>query len=261
MARGKEVDLAAACAALDGQWALLRAWVADLPRSEYVAPSVLDGWTVGDLIGHVSRTLLLFETLEPASGAVSPLTIGGYVSAYAGVASEIRERAVETAAQIAGDPLAALDTTWATRRPLIDALQPGEVMAAMRGPIRSGDLVATRVIECVVHADDLSESLPDRDRVGMDTGALALVVRALLAVLAERHPGNAVEVRVPPFGVVQCIEGPRHTRGTPPNVVETSALTWVRLAAGRLAWGEALHSGDVRASGERADLAHHLPLL
>ena len=118
----------------------------------------------------------------------------------------------------------------------------------MRGPIRSGDLVATRVIECVVHADDLSQSLPDREPVGLDTGALALVVRALLAVLAERHPGNAVEVRVPPFGVVQCIEGPRHTRGTPPNVVETSALTWVRLAAGRLALGGG------RARGRRTRL-------
>ena len=261
MARGKEVDLAAASAALDGQWALLRSWVAELPRSDYALPSVLDGWTVGDLVGHVSRTLLLFETLEPALGTVPPLTIGGYVSAYAGVADEIRDRAVDTAAEIAGDPLAALDATWATRRPLVQALHAGEVMAAMRGPIRSGDLVATRVIECVVHADDLSQSLPGRAPVGMDTGALALVVRALLAVLAERHPGNAVEVRVPPFGVVQCIEGPRHTRGTPPNVVETSALTWVRLAAGRLGWAEAVHAGDVRASGERADLAGHLPLL
>ena len=99
------------------------------------------------------------------------------------------------------------------------------------------------------------QSLPDREPVALDTGALALVVRALLGVLAERYPGNAVEVRVPPFGVVQCIEGPRHTRGTPPNVVETPALTWVRLAAGRLAWAEGVHVGDVRASGERADLA------
>jgi hypothetical protein len=131
----------------------------------------------------------------------------------------------------------------------------------MRGPIRSGDLVATRVIELVVHADDLSRSVPDRAPAGLDTGALGLVVRALLGVLAERQPGNAVEVRVPPYGVVQCIEGPRHTRGTPPNVVETSALTWVRLAAGRLGWAEAVHAGDVHASGERADLARHLPLL
>jgi uncharacterized protein (TIGR03083 family) len=261
MARGKEVDLAVACAALDAQWALLRSWVAELPRTEYAVPSVLDGWTVGDLVGHLSRTLLLFETLGPAGAAVTPLTIGGYVAAYAGVADEIRAGAVDTAAEIAGDPLGALDRGWATRRPLVGALQPGSVMAAMRGPIRSGDLVATRVIECVVHADDLSQSLPDREPVALDTGALALVVRALLGVLAERYPGNAVEVRVPPFGVVQCIEGPRHTRGTPPNVVETPALTWVRLAGGRLAWAEGVHAGDVRASGERADLAGNLPLL
>jgi len=257
----REVDLAAARAALDGQWALLRSWVAELPRSEYAVPSVLDGWTVGDLVAHLSRTLLLFETLPPASRGVAPLTIAGYVSAYAGVADEIRDGAVSTAAEIAEDPIAALDAGWAIRRPLVEGLQPGEVMAAMRGPIRSGDLVATRVIECVVHADDLSLSLPERQPVGLHTGALALVVRALLAVLAERQPGNAVEVRVPPFGVVQCIEGPRHTRGTPPNVVETSAPTWMRLAAGRVAWVEAVHGGDVRASGERADLSALLPLL
>ena len=83
----------------------------------------------------------------------------------------------------------------------------------------------------------------------------------LLGLLAGRAPGKAVEVRVPPYAAVQCIEGPRHTRGTPPNVVETSALTWVRLAAGRLGWAEAVHAGDVRASGERADLTGHLPLL
>ena len=195
---------------------------------QYAVPSVLAGWTVGDLVGHLSRTLLLFETLEPASGAVTPTD-------HRGVRRRLRRRRgrdpcaapSRPAAEIAGDPVGALDGGWATRRPLVGALQPGAVMAAMRGPIRSGDLVATRVIECVVHADDLSQSLPDREPVALDTGALALVVRALLGVLAERYPGNAVEVRVPPFGVVQCIEGPRHTRGTPPNVVETPALTWV----------------------------------
>jgi putative sterol carrier protein len=65
---------------------------------------------------------------------------------------------------------------------------------------------------------------------------------------------------VPPFGAVQCVEGPRHTRGTPPNVVETDAETWLGLATGRLGWVEALRTGAVRASGERADLSDFLPL-
>ena len=66
---------------------------------------------------------------------------------------------------------------------------------------------------------------------------------------------------MPPFTAVQCIEGPRHTRGTPPNVVETDPLTFLRLATGRLAWAEALANGSVRASGNRADLSEQLPLL
>lgn len=84
--------------------------------------------------------------------------------------------------------------------------------------------------------------------------------RYLLEELAERAPGNSVEVRVPPFGVTQAVPGPRHTRGTPPNVVETDPGTWLALATGRLAWGEAVTSARVLASGERSDLSAHLPL-
>jgi hypothetical protein len=84
--------------------------------------------------------------------------------------------------------------------------------------------------------------------------AIAAAVRHLLADLAERSPGHAVEVRVPPFGAVQCGEGPRHTRGTPPNVVETDPVTWVLLATGRLRYADAVDAGRVAASGARADL-------
>ncbi len=86
-------------------------------------------------------------------------------------------------------------------------------------------------------------------------------VRHLLDLLAEAAPGRSVEVRVPPHAVVQCIEGPRHTRGTPPNVVEMAAGTWIELATGRLAWADAVRDGLVRASGSRADLSAHLPVL
>ncbi len=89
---------------------------------------------------------------------------------------------------------------------------------------------------------------------------LRTAVRYLLEELAARSPGNAVEVRVPPYAVVQCVEGPRHTRGTPPNVVETDPVTWVRLATGRWAWAEAVAAGRVAASGERSDLRARLPL-
>lgn len=89
---------------------------------------------------------------------------------------------------------------------------------------------------------------------------LATAVRYTLQHLAEVAPGHTVEVRVPPFAAVQCIEGPRHTRGTPPNVVETDAATWLALASGDLGWAAALASGTVHASGARADLSSVLPL-
>ncbi|TCK27075.1 sterol carrier family protein [Pseudonocardia endophytica] len=86
-------------------------------------------------------------------------------------------------------------------------------------------------------------------------------VKESLAELARRAPGRSVEVRVPPFGAVQCVEGPRHTRGTPPNVVEADARTWLALALGRTSWAEATATGAVRASGSRADdVAGLLPL-
>src|SRR5690349_9940166 len=96
---------------------------------------------------------------------------------------------------------------------------------------------------------------------GVDLDRLVLrdAVRLLLAELATRVPGRSVEVRVPPFGAIQCVPGPRHTRGTPPNVVETDPMTWLLVATGRLAWAQAVQSGRVRASGIRTDISSFLP--
>lgn len=85
-------------------------------------------------------------------------------------------------------------------------------------------------------------------------------VRELLAELRLRAPGRSVEVRVPPYGAIQCVEGPRHTRGTPPNVVETDPITWIEIATGRKTWHEAVTAGKISASGVRADLSAYLPL-
>jgi hypothetical protein len=87
-----------------------------------------------------------------------------------------------------------------------------------------------------------------------------LLVKHFLAVLGTRVPGRSVEVRVPPYAAVQAIEGVRHTRGTPPAVVETDADTWIALATGELSWADAESAGRIRASGERADLSPLLPL-
>ena len=93
-----------------------------------------------------------------------------------------------------------------------------------------------------------------------DRTTRATAVRYTLEELAARAPGHTLEVRVPPFGVTQCLAGPRHTRGTPPNVIETDAETWLALVTGRLSWTDARATARVSASGERADLSEWLPL-
>jgi hypothetical protein len=88
----------------------------------------------------------------------------------------------------------------------------------------------------------------------------ATAVRVAREERAAVAPGNTVEVRVPPFGATQCIQGPRHTRGTPPNVVEMDADTWLSLATGAVTWSQAMDHSQVHASGQRADLSGLLPL-
>jgi hypothetical protein len=101
----------------------------------------------------------------------------------------------------------------------------------------------------------------------VDTGVvpgdegLRSAVKWLVAELARRAPGHSVEVRVPPYAAVQCIAGPKHTRGTPSNVVETDPVTWVLLATGRLPWADAMADGRLRTSGQRANLRALLPLV
>ena len=102
----------------------------------------------------------------------------------------------------------------------------------------------------------LAAGIADSDRE-----TIATAVRYTLQLLAEKAEGNTVEVRVPPFGAVQAIEGPRHTRGTPPNVIEMNAATWLALSTGTEAWAAALHDGRIAASGQRADLTDHLPIV
>jgi hypothetical protein len=94
-----------------------------------------------------------------------------------------------------------------------------------------------------------------------DRDAVALATRYLLEVLASDFEGHTVEVRVPPWGAVQAIEGPRHTRGTPPNVIEMDAATWIALATGSLSWPDAVATDRASASGQRADLREVLPLV
>jgi hypothetical protein len=98
------------------------------------------------------------------------------------------------------------------------------------------------------------------DGASASRDATATATRYLLQCLADAAQGNTVEVRVPPFGAVQCIEGPGHTRGTPPNVVEMDASTWLELATGRLSWAAGIAAARIHASGQRADLTGYVPV-
>jgi hypothetical protein len=119
-------------------------------------------------------------------------------------------------------------------------------------PARKPDLDGEANVSVVAAALDRGEE-PER-------AALRSAARFLLHELERISPGRSVEIRVVPVAAVQAVEGPRHTRGTPPSVVETDPATWFKLATGRLDWDEAVRSGAVRASGARSDLSAFLPL-
>ena len=247
-------------AALLTQSGAIRRWLDDLPDESFGGPSVLPGWDVRTLVGHL---VLVHRGLQRLDGSSSDRALPGFefVSRYRRDAAMIGE---STAAATAGRSPQQL------RRELAEAaaamvnrlgVDPGRVIDTPRGPVSAADFIATRVVELVVHADDLSRSVPDRPAVPLPRDALAVATRALTGMLAARYPGRCVEVRVPPFAAVQCIEGPRHTRGTPANVVETDPVTFLRLATGRSDWAGAVTAGTVRASGNRAELSAQLPLL
>jgi len=139
-------------------------------------------------------------------------------------------------------------------RRLLDAVNAQRAAiggAPWSGPLTPGAL-GEACLSAVIGAADAGAQ-PQRE-------ALRGAVIYSLGVLEERAPGRSVEVRVPPFGAVQCVAGPRHSRGTPPNVVETDPLTWVLLAAGRTSWAQAVAGGAVSASGPRSDLSAMLPV-
>ena len=120
--------------------------------------------------------------------------------------------------------------------------------------------VAIRSIPAAAGDRVLSAWMSDPASISGDAAELALAVRYALQLIRQKAPGNSVELRVPPFGAAQIIEGPRHTRGTPPAVIEVSAEVWLDLVVGKTSFSEAQRDGSVSASGVRADLQGFLPL-
>ena len=236
-------------------------WLDQLAPEEFAAPSVLEGWDVRMLLGHVVHVQRGLAARRADRSSDRPAPIAEYVRQYRPAATQID---ADTRRTTGDRPPAELIAALRETEPILAAARdvtPKTVMLGGRGATTAQAWVTSRTVEIVVHCDDLSRSLPHREPVPLRRGALATATRALAEILAAQAPGRSVEVRVPPFVAVQAIPGPRHTRGTPPNVVETDAVTWIRLATGRQSFADALAAGRVQASGTRADLTEHLPVL
>ncbi len=262
--RLRAYDPAKIRAAVLAQFGHVRAAVRTLGPEQLDLPTRLGDWTVRELAAHVTTTVeAVGRNLEEDEPAVADAALPDRPFSTAARATDLAE---DTRALARATPdLDALYTRTADRlterltERLADA--PGtRPPRARTGALTSADPLVTRTVDLVVHTDDLNAAVPGL-AIPYDRQALAACTRLLADALAAKAPGGAVEVRIPPYAVVQCAEGPRHTRGTPPNVVETAPLTWIRLATGRLTWSDALAAADVSASGERADLSGFLPLM
>ena len=258
--RTRAYDPAKTRAAVLAQFGNVRAAVRDLTPTQLAGPAGLGDWTVRELAAHLTMALEAvsrgLEGDEPAGPALALLDWPATTAPRAGeVDDDVRALA---AAEPDLDALYERTQVRFTER-LPDA-PGGRLLVTRVGAMTLADYLVTRTVELVVHTDDLNAAVPGLD-VPYDRQALATCTRLLADALAAQAPGASTEVRVPPYAVVQCVAGPRHTRGTPPNVVETDPLTWIRLATGRTRWQAALDDALVRASGERADLGGLLPLM
>lgn len=230
--------------------------VAALPDEAFARPTRLEGWTVADLVAHLDLNVSAVTRAlahDPPEKAEADLF--GYLLAMRGAAPAVARRATENAAGVAPAELkrrlaAAVEETAAA----LDGADPRRLVLVRLGAVPLGDFLVTRCVEGVVHGLDLGGVTPDPT-------ALKVVTRAFAALLAHVAPGRSIEVRVPLHVAVQCGDGPRHTRGTPPNVVEADPVAFVELCAGRRTWSDAVSRGAVRASGKRADLSPWLPLI
>jgi uncharacterized protein (TIGR03083 family) len=243
------------------QSAALADWLDGLPAEAFAAPSVLPGWDVRTLVAHVVFVQRGLAARLADRTSEAPVPIAQYVQAYRPHAGAIDAATRVAAGEHSAAELTAMLRDAAPVRAAAAGVEPRTAIVGGRGPTTARDWAITRLVDLVVHCDDLSRSVPGPEPVALLRPALATTVRTLAQALAAQAPGRSVELRVPPFVAVQAIAGPRHTRGTPPNVVETEPLTWLRLATGRLAFADAVRDGSARASGTRADLAPYLPVL
>jgi uncharacterized protein (TIGR03083 family) len=243
------------------QWRRVIDTVATVPDEAFTRPTRLPGWDVAALVAHLAgNPSYLPELLADDSATVGVHTAGTYYDSSPDDAAEIAAAAVAKASGTTPAQLRAwLEEQTTASTDLLHRLELDTPLAFESRTLLLRDYLPSRCTESVVHLLDLADATGVEP--SLDSRALATVCRTLTTMLAARAPGRTVELRVPPYAAVQCVEGPRHTRGTPPNVVETDPVTWVRLATGRLHWRDATADGRIAASGERADLSPWLPVM
>ena len=225
---------------LRAQWRRLRQWVGQLDEASRQRPSVLGGWTVEDLVAHLGRAMDALAVAQPAPSGTVPLSLGEYLGSYHRRAHEIADVTKELAASIRRDPLTAVDgmaEAAFAQTLVLRSLASDPVVQARRGPILLSEMLVSRIIELVVHGDDLARSTALAGPGPLDDRAVRLVAEALLEVAVDRGGWN-----------VELI----------------SPLAWIRLACGRVpfsvdAVAEALQ--PVYTSDSLPDLGSVLPLL
>lgn len=248
-------------AAVLDQFGSLAAAVADLPGTAFASPTRLGDWRVAELVAHLTSNVEAMPNYlaQPAPPRADVELVRYYAGARA-AASGVAERARAAAAASAPAQLKlALRQAVDRAGPALTAADPDRLIATRPGALTLAEFLITRCVEGTVHGLDLAAATGAEPVLA--PSAVRHAVTLLTDVLAVTAPGRSVEVRVPPYAAVQCVPGPRHSRGTPPNVVETDPVTWLELAAGRVRWAEALAAGRVRASGRLANLAEWLPVV
>jgi uncharacterized protein (TIGR03083 family) len=246
--------------AVQAQLGHVREAVHTLTPEQLALPTRLGEWTVRELVAHIGMAVTaVHRSLDRPAPARQDATVLDWPFATAAGSAAIADFTRGLAEQHP-DLDAYLGEIDRSLGELLDTHPGTRLLETNAGAMPLADYLVTRTVELVVHTDDLSTAVPGLD-IPYDRQALAACTRLLADALATKAPGGSTEVRVPPYAVVQCVEGPKHTRGTPPNVVETDPLTWIRLATGRLTWKDALEAAKVSASGERADLGGLLPLM
>ncbi|MFD9032115.1 sterol carrier family protein [Streptomyces sp. NPDC059567] len=255
--RTRSYDSAKTRAAVLAQFRNVREGVLALSPEQLDGPTRLGKWTVRELAAHIAW---MVDSVPHCLGMPEPAQQELALLDWPFVTASGADRIDEHTRGIESSDLPALYArTLEAYEEGVAGAPDDRLLPISFGAMRLADFLVTRTVELVVHTDDLNAAT-GLD-VPYDRQALAACTRLLADALAVKAPGGAVEVRIPPYAVVQCVEGPRHTRGTPPHVVETDPLTWLRLATGRTDWAEALDAAKVSASGERADLSGLLPLM